>query len=76
MIHDWADRVTSHLNPFILPIPSPFHRRVDAQVAAAASIGLTIKAGLHESKKAVRVQFWVGNVGADIIVPLQPPPPG
>ena len=41
---------------------------VQGKVAAAAGLGMTIKAGLHESKKAVRVQFWLGNVGADILV--------
>jgi len=41
---------------------------IEGKVAAAASVGMTIKAGLHASREAVRVQFWLGNVGADILV--------
>jgi len=46
---------------------------VEGRVASAAALGLTVKAGLHESKKAVRVTVFLANVGFDVIVQLKEP---
>mmetsp|Transcript_36076 Transcript_36076/g.90729 ORF Transcript_36076/g.90729 Transcript_36076/m.90729 type:complete len:241 (-) Transcript_36076:176-898(-) len=46
---------------------------VEGRCATAASIGLSVRAGLHESGEAVRVVMWLGNVGYDAVVKLKKP---
>jgi hypothetical protein len=44
---------------------------IEGRIAAAASMGLTVKAGLHENKQAVRITVYLTNVGFDVVVTLQ-----
>jgi len=46
---------------------------VEGQCAAATSVGLSVRAGLHESGEAVRVIMWLGNIGYDAVVKLKAP---
>jgi len=46
---------------------------VEGRVAAASALGLAVKAGLHESRQAVRVTCFLANVGFDVIVKLKEP---
>jgi len=44
---------------------------VEGKVAAAASIAMTVRAGLHKDRKAVRIIMYLNNVGFDVIARLQ-----
>eukprot|EP00930_Biecheleria_cincta_P099926 TRINITY_DN91536_c0_g1_i1.p1 TRINITY_DN91536_c0_g1~~TRINITY_DN91536_c0_g1_i1.p1 ORF type:complete len:263 (+),score=52.12 TRINITY_DN91536_c0_g1_i1:111-791(+) len=46
---------------------------VEGKVATAASMAITLKAGIHEEKQAVRVVSYLTNVGFDVIVKLKKP---
>lgn len=46
---------------------------VEGQCATATAISLSLRAGLHESGRAVRVVMWLGNVGYDAVVRLKTP---
>jgi len=48
---------------------------VEGKVAAAASVGMTVRGGLHKDRKAVRIIMYLNNVGFDVIARLQNPVP-
>jgi len=44
---------------------------VEGRVAAAASVGMSVRAGLHKDRKAIRIIMYLNNVGFDVIAKLK-----
>jgi len=46
---------------------------VEGKMAVAASMGITVKAGVHENLQSVRITSYLTNVGFDVVVKLKEP---